>query len=233
MPQRKGRKGKKRQNKRVRETAPLTIQVMRNAAATSRNIIPDEFDTCLEFVDDIVVNNVGLAFAVRRFISNGAWDVDPTLGSTATAGLAELATLYLYYRVVAYETTFNMANADTFPLSWYVVHTNTDPGTSGLTNYQGASANAFGAIGVLGASTGASTHKYRSKRMKVSEVVGAIDVETGDNWRGTTSAANPPDTIFVGVAFASPTGAVFVNGVVVNVCHRMWVRLYDRRLLTT
>jgi len=208
------------------------MQVRRAQTSTTRNAIPDEFNTILTFVDAIKIGTAASGAAAYRFATNGTYDVDPAIGSTSTPGFAELAALYYYFRPYAYQVFLTMSNGEVFPLSYTLIHANADPGSSFGTPYTLGSGNAFGASGVLGSLGSAPTH-YRSRKIRVAELVGGVDPETGDNWHGG-SAANPTDLIYFGVGVQSLTVAnVFTatGGVTFNIRIRMWVRFYDRKNL--
>jgi len=228
MPHRRG-KG------RVRSRAQgVPMQVKRIQTTNPRNAIPDEFNTVLTFVDGIRIGTTGAGSAVYRFQTNGCYDVDPIFGTTSTPGFSELAALYYYYRPYAYQIFLTMSNGEVFPLSYFLVHTNADPGTTYGPSYSLGSGNAFGSSGVLG-SVGSAPAHYRSRKIRVAELVGGVDVETGDNWKGGSSA-NPTDLVFFGLAVVSETVAnVFTatGGVTFSIRVKMWVRFYDRKNLTS
>jgi len=208
------------------------MQVKRAQVSTSRNAIPDEFNTILTFVNANKIGATGAGSAVYRYQTNGPYDVDPAIGSSSTPGFAELAAMYYYYRPYAYQIFLSMSNGEVFPLSYTLVHTNADPGSVFGTPYTLGSGNAFGASGVLGAVGSPPTH-YRSSKLRVAELVGGVDPETGDNWHGA-SGANPTDLIYFGLGVQSMTVAnVFTatGGVTFNIRIRMWVRFYDRKNL--
>lgn len=230
MPKKLLKKRKNNNNNR-----PLTLYIMSAANYNSkRAAIPDQFDTTLLFVTQGYSYFAGATFGLTRYTPNGAYDVDPSLGSTSTSGFAELAALYYYYRVVAYQVEYDLANNEAFPLAWSVVHVNSDPGTSTLANYTTGSGNAFGRSGIMCAGSGVGIAHYKSRVIKLSELVGGVDVETGDNWRGG-SAANPTDLVYTGFAVSSPASRSLTsnNGISWNVRIKMWVRFYDRKNLTS
>jgi len=227
----KGR-GYKNKGHKPRGRQSIPMQVKRAQVSTTRSAIPDEFNTILTFVAANKIGTAAAGSAAYRYQTNGTYDVDPAIGSSSTPGFAELATLYYYYRPYAYQVFLSMSNGEVFPLSYTLVHTNADPGSSFGTAYTLGSGNAFGASGVLGTAGSPPTH-YRSRKIRVAELVGGVDPETGDNWHGA-SAANPTDLIYFGLGVQSLTVAnVFTanGGVTFNVRIRMWVRFYDRKNL--
>lgn len=210
----------------------LTLQVLHNAARFSRTAASDELDAQLRFTSTVAATNAGANYNLLRYIPNGAYDVDPNLGSTSTAGFAELAAIYSYYRVVAYRVHLAMSNTESFPALWFAVHTNTDPGTTVVNNFVVGSGNAFGACGAL-ASSGGPTSTYTSKLIRVTELVGGVDPETGDQWRGT-STSNPTDLIYFGIGFSGGFNTFTAgHGVLIAVQITMYCRFYDRKLLTS
>lgn len=133
--------GKKRS--RRRRTGKIS-RVMRNdVASTSRGstyvnrrdgkIAPDVMYGDLHFYELALLRNVGALFADLRYIANGVFDVDPTLGSTAIAGFSELAQIYSSYRPVSCKVTVDFCNLEAFPTTVYLVidrQPSNDPGAN-------------------------------------------------------------------------------------------------------
>jgi len=205
----------------------MTMQVERNARITGMRIMPNELDTRLVFPWIGTITTVASQWSTKRFTPNGVWDVDPNVGSTATPGLSELAAFYTYYRVVSYTYRVRLQNLEVFPVHFYVVNQNTDPGTVGNT-YLALSSNAFGKKGLLPSTSTARGGLCRG-HIRVSNLVGTPAVEYEDNFRGLSASANPVDLIWFAIGVDSgPTNLLTANGVVAQVEIEMMIRFYDR-----
>ena len=166
-----------------------------------------------------------------RLISNGPYDVDPALGSTSTPGFSEYSVLYSYNRVVHSHFHIVLSNLESTPVTVYIVHSNTDPGSTGLNWYEFAN-NAFGQTHML-SSIQAQPSKIINSRIRPSRLVGDRTVNTDQNFVGT-STSNPSDLTYVGVGLEAVSGLNLTNGVWISGYLEQTVEFFDRKnLLTT
>jgi hypothetical protein len=162
----------------------------------------------------------------KRWQPNGAYDVDPVLGSTSTPGFAEYAALYTYYRVTSFKVHAKFSNLDNLPYALYSVVSNTDPGTAG-TNYYDFAQSAFGRTYELApfySGAGSTTHR---QHINISKLVG-MPIKQADSFRSVTTAI-PADLVFWGVGLYSISGSNFLNGVAYDGYIEMRVKFYARQ----
>lgn len=161
----------------------------------------------------------------KRFTPNGAYDVDPVLGSTSTPGFAEYAALYTYYRVEKFRPRVTFSNLDNLSISLYSVVSNTDPGTAG-TNYHNYAQSAFGRTYELApfySGRGTITH---DQTVPVPELLG-MNTAQADSFRSVTTSI-PSDLVYWGFGIYSNAGTNFANGVGYTGYIEMHVRFYSR-----
>ncbi len=99
------------------------------------------------------VNNVGAVFANVRYQPTYAYDIDPTLGSTAMPFFTEMGTLYRYYRVLSSRIVVHFSNKENFSTIVYLCAVNFDP-TANTSTYQNYLSNPVSRHHVVGPATG-------------------------------------------------------------------------------
>jgi len=179
------------------------------------------------------INNTLTGAVTRKAIRwnpNGAYDVDPVLGSTATPGYTEYAAIYSYYRVQKYRIHCEFANLDAFATNLYIYHSNQDTGTTG-TDGMSYAQTPFGRTELLSPSSSGGSKLVYNKTVKIGEIVG-MDTSQADTFRSTTGAV-PADLFWWGFTCATATGSNFVNGVAFNGYVEMTIRFYGRSTLLT
>jgi hypothetical protein len=126
----------KRKNKKIRQSSQNDgIDAMRNQMLKiprAAKIVPDRLYTKLvyEGMGPVVITTTD-TYKTLRFRPSGAFDVDPTVFSTATPGFAELAQFYSYYRVTTSRCTICITNPSTsLGIVLVVLPLVTDPGAS-------------------------------------------------------------------------------------------------------
>lgn len=197
-----------------------------NSVVSRQNIIPSEHDAVLAFQVYKLVTNAAAVTCQTRFQINGAYDVDPVLGSTNTPGFAEWASLYTYYRVVAASYDLEIVNNEAFPVRAYSVFTNTDPGTVGNNQYPG---NPLAKSHLLSAKGGLDRAHLKMYR-QISQITGARGVETEDNYRAAVTAV-PLDLAWLGIGGVSLSPAFLPNGISVSGNIKMYIRFYNPKAL--
>jgi len=162
-----------------------------------------------------------------RFITNGVYDVDPTLGSTSTPYFAEWMAMYSYYRVLNYKLEINVTSLEFVPVNVYIVHSNTDPGTTGINYLQYANAS-YNKITSL-----ASASAQHSKRITTSlsplKLVGDRAVRTEQNFWGSSSS-NPVDLTYIGIGASISVGSLN-SGISIDGFIEFKVEFFDRKNL--
>jgi len=91
--------------------------------------------TTLTYQKTVAVLNAGFTYANVRFTPTSAYDVDPTLGSTAMPGFSELSGIYRFYRVRHFMARAMFSNLDAATTGTvYLTPTNIDPGANASPN---------------------------------------------------------------------------------------------------
>jgi hypothetical protein len=228
---RKGKGGKKGKGKGKRGKRgfsgprPQTL-------GTFRTVVPDRITLELPFLYQGHLANAGLAYASVRFVSNGLYDPDPTVGGNSFLGLAEWTSLYAYYRPLQLFYEVTVINQEAFPMSVYLYNLNRDPG--GVVGTAGGiySEQQFGKRTMVGPLTaGDSKHTFRG-RVSFSELLGDKgDLMNDDNYRGLLNSSNPADGFYLG--FNSEANVVqTAAGMLYTITMKVVVQLYDRIPLT-
>lgn len=197
-----------------------------------RTIMPSEFDTVLKYtVTERVANNGGTLASIR-YTSN-AYDVDPALASTAMAGFSEFAGFYARFRTLAMRYTFDVSNAEAFPLA--IVHGFSNAviasGSLGM-NY---GENPLFTTGVLGPATGQGRSRL-SKNASIMTISGTEQALYDDLFTGSTTSSTlaSAGTCHCYFGIAAPTaGSLTVSGCVVQARIELQIRFYRPNLLIT
>lgn len=115
-----------------------------------------------------------------------------------------------------------------FPVTVYLLNSNSDPGTSGL-NFEQLSTNPCNTRAVLPpvGTTGAK-HVF-ARRFTSAQIVGSRAAETDDNYRAST-AGSPADLLWLamGVDTHSGTNLLTAAGVYVQLTIELDIRFYGR-----
>lgn len=219
----------RRPRQQRRDVIPLThVPKMRTYR---RNILPPEMDVVLAYQPNKSALNAAASTCGIRFYANGAYDVDPVLGSTVMPGFttymgtSPTTGLYNYYRVIKVKYDLEFANLETFPVRAYAGFTNTDPGSTG--NLQ-LPANPMFKSHLLAAKGGNDTCRFRDTRT-IAAIVGSGNVESEDNFRGTFSA-NPVDLCYLFAGGNSVAGAFLPNGLAIAGSIYMTIRFFDSKV---
>jgi hypothetical protein len=161
----------------------------------------------------------------RRFTVNGAYDVDPTVGSTSTPGFAEYAAFYNFYRVVRCSYRVSISNTDALPVVAYVYFSNSDPGTGLPYTVIG---NPLCKWKLLSAGGGGYDTVTLGDTQTIATILGSNEVEVGEQYRALTNAV-PADLAWMTVGVHTPSGTALTAGAVnVVVSIRMLTRFFDR-----
>jgi hypothetical protein len=200
--------------------------------------MPSEVDVTLPYSNYFNLTSPATLVATKYLNSNGAYDVDPLLASTATQGFAEWAAFYTYYRVIGYTYDIEVNNANNIPVIFTILNSNT---SLGLSTGIGTSVDLYPYSNNPLAQSKLLSHAYNThgyhrfkKSLTILEVVGSAAPETEDNYRGT-AAANPVDLTYICMGVTSPEGGTNYPSNIVSAVVRLQlhIRFYDRKQLTT
>lgn len=191
-------------------------------------VVPDEFDTHLKYNTFEVCTNVGGLAASLRFRTE-AYDVDPSLGSTAMPGFTEFAAFYARFRPLALSYKFSVANQEAFPLSVLHGYTTTSI-ASGSLNSTYAGNPLFG-TSILGAAGGMSVAKFQ-RTASVTKIVGTQQPLFDDLYTGSTTSATlaTAGTVYCNFGVVAPQ-VMTALGCVVTVQITLALRFYRRNPL--
>jgi hypothetical protein len=135
-------KSRKRRTQRKRK-APRAVDgisgmggnAMLRIPKSPKLIMPDRFYTTTRYWKFPSISLAIANFGAIRFSPSSAYDVDPTVGSTAMSGYAELAAFYGSYRVLKSTIRCEFINNSAIvPLMCIVCPLNIDPGATPTTN---------------------------------------------------------------------------------------------------
>jgi hypothetical protein len=194
-----------------------------------RIIMPAEFDVTLSYNVQTLVNNVGGLLASTRYGTN-AYDVDPSIGSTAMPGFAEFAGFYAKFRTIAIGYKFSCANKESFPVT--IIHGfSNSVVASGSLNipYVG---NPFWGTTIAGPLTGMCKATVFGKR-SVCEITGTQQPLFDDLYTGSTTSSTlaTGSTKWAYLGLVSDT--LMVSGVIVNVHITLDIRFFYMNFLLT
>lgn len=196
----------------------------RSTTFTKTRIAPDELDIKLLYRSFGQISNIAAPLVTKKFHSNGAYDVDPSLGSTETYGFDEYAALYSYYRVIGYSYVITIVNDLDVDCMAYVLNTNTDPTLAG-SRFDLYSTNPH-CKSMLISQKSPNMHTFRGHH-RISQITGTPNAETADSFRALTTGL-PSDLTWITL------GAEFVDGTeaIVSYDFRLFmdIRFYGREV---
>lgn len=170
-----------------------------------------------------------------RYRPSSAYDLDPTIASTATIGFSEWATLYQYYRVHAVTVKISVYNQSNIPVGIVLFPSNTDPGNGLAWNQlREYSANPGGIMKVAHSLTGAPSACIIRKKYTADFVLGSDTYKYDDSYASLTNGS-PGNNWYVGFGAFSLEGAAvnwtgkidYTVELIVN------VEFYEPKLLTS
>jgi hypothetical protein len=169
----------------------------------------------LRFTQLINFNNAGLIYTNVRYNPCYVYDMDPTIGGTATPGFQEWGGLYRFARLKQSKINVTFCNKEAFPVTCVVCPNNFDPGanSSAYANY---SSSRFASVSALGPLTGQGIASLTN--LQTTEGFGGSRGELIrlDSYSFPTAGGTAPANSwfwYVGCQGAS----VFVNGVYAQV----------------
>jgi len=165
-------------------------------------------------------------FAAKSYHSNGAYDVDPSLGSTETYGFDEYAALYTYYRVIGYSYEVTFVNRENAPMLAYVVNSNVDAAAIGTAFYL-YSTNPHCQSKLI-SNVSPNMHTFRG-RFTISQITGTPACETADTYRALVTAL-PSDLTWLTLAAETIGGSSSVINCIYDLKLKMHIRFYSREV---
>lgn len=217
--QRKQRKGKRSAYQ------PRALIERRSAARVGPITAADETDVRLKFVHSSYMTNGAGGYVGKSWTPNAAYDVDPSLGSTATNGFEAYALLYSYYRVISYQYSIEVINRELDAIVVYCFNTNTAiTGTS----FDIYSANAYCSSALLTHVYGGTNHHTFSGSVDCSKLLGSVEAETDATTRALVTST-PTDLLYLSLYVAAGASAgTLPSGVAYHAKITMNVRFYGR-----
>lgn len=207
--------------------------VERYSFTRAPRLIADETHVTLEWPTTFTLTSVGAQAVSKRWVPNGAYDLDPVLGSTAMPGFAEYATFYSFYRVISYSYFLEVTNNQVFPVSAYVLNTNNDLGLTASNFELYSVAPHCQGILLSGFPSAKGYHAFKGK-FEVSRILGSRAPETEDNYRSLTNAL-PADLVWLSLGINTNSAANLLTAVGVTMKLRLFcnTRFYGRRELAS
>ncbi len=172
------------------------------------HFLPSRLRTTLRFNAHLTLNNAAQVYANIRYEPTYAYDIDPTLGSTAMPGFSELASLYRQYRVNSIKWKSSFSNLETFPLICYVCPLNGDPAAN-ASNYQNLLSNRESRKRTAGPLTGNGVVTLTGET-NVASFAGMANVLVDDATAANTSGTAPAQNIWLAVGIVG--SSALVNG---------------------
>lgn len=181
-------------------------------------------------LNSILTNN-GNNYAYIRYQPSAAYDVNPSLGTTAMSGFAELAALYNKYRVHASKISVLLSNQEDFGVTAMVLPLNVDPGSSpSITTIQSYQMQPFCTRRVLSSKGGQDKASFK-KYMSSKKIIGSNSFKYEENYASAVNTI-PADNWYWIIALTTMGGTYFTTkGVVYDVLITCYVEFYDRKSL--
>ncbi len=196
--------------------------------------MPDRLVTDLSYYGRTTITiPTGSITAARRWRPSNPYDIDPTIGSTPTAGFSEWAAIYASFRTISASAKFTAVSpSNTVGLSMALLPLNIDP-TSSPTDATVAEwpSNPYSKSKMMGLQGAPPT--TLSSRMTTEKIFGSAMVRFDDNFSGLTSGTGPVNNWFF--AFGVIADSAVAANVVVPYENHFVIRVefFDRRVLTS
>lgn len=185
-----------------------------------------------KYVVQGVLNNAGGVRASNRY-NTDAYDIDPSLGSTAMPGFTEWATLYQRFRPLKVRYEFEVANNEIFNivvLSGFSAGVSVSSGSLSMT-YAG---NPFWKATTCGPLTGLNKIKLSDTR-EVADIFGTKQVLFDDLYTGSTTSSTfaTASNAMSYIGIIAGGANIFAAGAEVLSEITVWIQLYKPAFLTT
>jgi hypothetical protein len=229
----KKKRGKSSRGRGKRSAVPRRQREGYPMYSNPRTLVPPEFDTEMKYIVDYLIGVPAANLDSLRYTTN-AYDVDPSLGSTAMAGFSEFASLYQRFRTLAIGYKFMLANKETFPVS-VIAGFSAVPIAAGSLGMNYAE-NPLFSTSIMGGLTGQNTKIMSHSLCPLTQIVGTAQPLYDDTYTGSTTSSTLPTVgtcyTYIGISANGLAGG-FVAGVIVQVEVRLRIRFYRPNFLTT
>ncbi len=199
-------------------------------------LFPEEVDTVLSYQTTVQLKNAANFYWAYPLFTNAPYDVDPSLGSTATLGMVEFSAAYLRYRVLRYTTEIRFTNVGIFPTQVVVVHSNTAISAAGgsAVNLEPYIGNKFTQKAVLGHAYSGTSQAVLTSKRSITEISGTNESLTDITYSAqVTTVPSNLTYLEIGAYVHDPAGSYLTSGVTAMVIVRMDTRFSERKNLTT
>jgi len=197
--------------------------------STKHIIVPPACYTKLKWISSYAILNGAGNFASKTLVANGIYDVDPSLGSTSTAGFAELAALWGSFRVHKTRVKVDFNNNDTQP---YIVAVGFATQQSHTVNSWNSSTYGNDYIKTFTVSgKGGQDRKQFRATQDLAAVIGDRDYYFSDVSYVGTAGSNP--TSEVSFLLGTAAAASGTNGVFAYVELTFFVEFFNRLKLSS
>jgi len=219
----KGRPSKKAGSKRAQNSAAYLSKFRDSARIPSMITVPpssqsgfapDRVRTHLRFHTFGLIQNATSSSGSVRYEPTYAYDIDPTVGSTAMPGFAEWAGLYRKYRVNGCIAKITFANQEALPVLCYISATNSDPGTNVLPSVaQTFLAQPITRSELAGPLTGNSATKIMNLPVSVAGFAGSANHDIDDAYASFVTGTAPANNMWLQVGCVKSNNASLSAGV--------------------
>jgi hypothetical protein len=169
--------------------------------------MPPRLRTTLRFCKNFTLNNAGIVFGNVYFIPTFAFDLDPTLGSSAVPFFTELGGMYTKYRVNGFNSQVSFSNLDELSYTVYLALCNVNPGNN-TTHYPGFLSNPRTKSGSIGWAGGNGLRDLSISASQKDYAGYTNSMKVLDSTVGSTSGTAPLNDIYLLVGYQGPSAAV-------------------------
>jgi hypothetical protein len=194
-------------------------------------VVPDRFYTRLAYegMGQVVITSPA-TYTTLRFRPSAAFDVDPTLASTATPGFAELALLYNKYRVTMSKIRITITNPSTaLGVLLVVLPLNQDPGSAPSGPFVNAWPDQPYAKSKMCGLLGSPACEVINE-MTTEKIFGSSLVYTDDLYAAAVTTV-PSTNWYWGIALATGTAPAAAQSCTFQWLIEMGVEFYERKVL--
>lgn len=170
--------------------------------------VPARVNRTLKFNKTSFFLQAGFQFSNIRFNPTFAYDIDPTIGSSAMPFFGELGLMYRYYRVNWFRAKVKFSNKDNAPKTVYLCPTNFDP-TVNLATFQTLLSQKVCVSKVVGRVDGASCGQLVSFS-SIQQLGGAANPLIPDAYTGRCdgTGGSPANSMFIALGASSDAAEV-------------------------
>ncbi len=227
------KKGRQTPRKMHPDGINATPNSLMSLSRSITNVMPDRFFTRLWYKGNQALPIAAAGqYSSYRWRPSAAYDIDPTLGSTATVGFNEFAAFYNQYRVTssAIKVTATAGTA-VFPRQLVVVPLNGDPGISPTLgtvvewcNNPYSKVNFVGSLG--------TPPKSVSQKMSTEKIFGSKMVYNDDNFMSLTNNI-PNNNWYWAIGISGPVPASSTETWLAQTEISIDIEFFSRKFLTS